>query len=69
MGACEGRGGGTEEILRLLKEDGSGEGWMRRLQERREGRKVGGKARGLEKRGRNEEYKEGGKKEGRTRMG
>lgn len=41
MEACSedlyGGRGGTEEIVRILKDDGSGEGWMKRLQERRSG--------------------------------
>ncbi|EZA62834.1 hypothetical protein X777_01148, partial [Ooceraea biroi] len=37
VGVCkgEGGGGGTEEILGILKDDGSGEGWMKELQRRR----------------------------------
>lgn len=35
----EGAGGGREEILKILSDDGKGEKWMRRLQERRKERR------------------------------
>lgn len=37
----EGKDGGKEEILRILEDDGRGESWMKRLQDRRELREKG----------------------------
>ena len=41
----EGEGDGRERILEILEDDGRGERWMRRLQERREERETNGRQR------------------------
>ena len=41
----EGEGDGRERILEILEDDGRGERWMKRLQERREERETNGRQR------------------------